>query len=298
MSIKKKLGLGVASAALGISLVGGGTWAAFNDTATINNHFAAGTLDLEVGKNHPSHKMNFDLGNMKPGDSVQRIFKLNNVGSIAIKEVLLDTTANNFLDGNNGALNGDNTAMMEYLSQFKINFASVDGESARHEPRNNVVASGADLTLADLVTGPTAYETKINSAYLATDGTKRINLAPLTVAAGSEGLRGIPVDPTRDSDAVFIEIEFIDNPAKDLTTNEYVQNKYQGDSAQFFFNLEATQWAGVEVDTNDPNGSVNNGIQGSADDTTTPTTQPANPSVGSPTPVHNGNEVVDGNNRD
>ena len=49
MGIKKKLGLGVASAALGLSLIGGGTWAAFNDAATINNHFAAGTLDLEVG---------------------------------------------------------------------------------------------------------------------------------------------------------------------------------------------------------------------------------------------------------
>ena len=48
MNIKKKLTVGVMSATLGLSLVGGGTWAAFNDTATINNQFATGVLDLEL----------------------------------------------------------------------------------------------------------------------------------------------------------------------------------------------------------------------------------------------------------
>ncbi|WP_264740320.1 CalY family protein [Cytobacillus firmus] len=283
MSIKKKLGLGVASAVLGVSLVGGGTWAAFNDTATINNHFASGTLDLEVGKNHPSHQMNFDLSNMKPGDSVQRIFKLNNAGSIAIKEVLLDVTAKNFVD-DLVAENGGQNSKSAFLSQFVINFASVDGESTSWEPRNNVFTS--EVTLAELVDG--SFVSKVNPSYLGTDGT-RINLAPLT-AADSQ-YRGIPVNPT-DSDAVFIEIEYKNDPTKTDGKN-YDQNKYQGDKVDFFFNLEATQWAGVEVDTNDPNGSVNNGIQGSADDTTTPTTQPSNPSVGTPVPVYNGNEVVD-----
>lgn len=285
MSVKKKLGLGLASAALGISLVGGGTWAAFNDTATVNNHFAAGTLDLEVGKNHPSHKINFDLTNMKPGDSVQRIFKLNNAGSIAIKEVLLDVTAANFVDdttAENGGINTD----LEFLDQFVVNFASVDGESTSFEPRNNVFTG--EVTLRDLV-----EETyTVDSDYLATDGSGRINLAPLTVAAGAEADRGIPVDPNLDSDAVFIEIEFKNDLTKTDGKN-YDQNKFQGDKVDFFFNLEATQWAGVEVDTNDPNGAVNNGIQGSADDTTTPTTQPTNPSVGTPAPKYNGNEVVD-----
>ncbi|MGA5689251.1 TasA family protein [Cytobacillus pseudoceanisediminis] len=285
MSIKKKLGLGVASAVLGVSLVGGGTWAAFNDTATINNHFASGTLDLEVGKNHPSHKINFDLSNMKPGDSVQRIFKLNNAGSIAIKEVLLDVTTANFVD-NTTAENGGTNNGLEFLDQFVVNFASVDGESTRFEPRNNVFTG--EVTLRDLVED--TYT--VDSDYLATDGSGRINLAPLTVAAGAEADRGIPVDPNLDSDAVFIEIEYKNDLTKTDGKN-YDQNKYQGDKIDFFFNLEATQWAGVEVDTNDPNGAVNNGIQGSADDTTTPTTQPTNPSVGTPAPTYNGNEVVD-----
>ncbi|PRX64062.1 putative ribosomally synthesized peptide with SipW-like signal peptide [Bacillus sp. V-88] len=43
MSIKQKLGLGVASAALGLALVGGGTYAYFSDSVTTNNTFAAGT---------------------------------------------------------------------------------------------------------------------------------------------------------------------------------------------------------------------------------------------------------------
>ncbi|WP_267490480.1 TasA family protein [Bacillus licheniformis] len=38
MGTKKKLGLGVASAALGLALVGGGTWAAFNTTAFRKTH--------------------------------------------------------------------------------------------------------------------------------------------------------------------------------------------------------------------------------------------------------------------
>ena len=284
MSIKKKLGLGVASAALGLSLIGGGTWAAFNDTATINNHFASGTLDLVVGKNHPSHQLNFDLSNMKPGDNVQRIFKLNNAGSIAIKEVLLDVTAANFVDDLTAENGGANTDL-EFLDQFVINFAQVDGESTKWEPRNNVFTG--EVTLRDLVEG--TYTANLNANYLATDGSNRINLAPLVASDNSK--RGIPVNPT-DSDAVFIELEYKNDTTKTDGKN-YDQNKYQGDKIDFFFNLEATQWAGVEVDTNDPNGAVNNGIQGSADDTTTPTTQPTNPSVGTPAPKYgNGLDTI------
>ena len=35
MSIKKKLAMGVMTGALGLTLVGGGTYAAFNDTARL-----------------------------------------------------------------------------------------------------------------------------------------------------------------------------------------------------------------------------------------------------------------------
>ncbi|WP_404454377.1 TasA family protein [Oceanobacillus kapialis] len=87
MSMKKKLGLGIATAALGISLVGGGTFAYFSDTAETNGTFAAGTLDLNA---NPSTII--DVENIKPGDWMNRSFTLGNGGSLEIAEVLLETS--------------------------------------------------------------------------------------------------------------------------------------------------------------------------------------------------------------
>ncbi|RST73734.1 cell division protein FtsN [Siminovitchia acidinfaciens] len=87
MSIKKKLGMGVASAALGIALVGGGTFAYFSDTETSANTFAAGTLDLTL---NPQEIIN--VSKIKPGDSMLRTFKLKNDGSLDIKTVGLETS--------------------------------------------------------------------------------------------------------------------------------------------------------------------------------------------------------------
>ena len=86
MGIKKKLGMGVMSAALGLALVGGGTFAYFNDTEVTNNTFAAGTLDLAV---EPTTIIEID--NMKPGDSFIRDFELQNNGSLDIDKVYLET---------------------------------------------------------------------------------------------------------------------------------------------------------------------------------------------------------------
>jgi spore coat-associated protein N len=266
MTIKKKLGLGVASAALGLSLIGGGTWAAFNDTATINNHFASGELDLAVGKSGQK-PISFDLKNMKPGDNVQRIFKLNNAGTLAIKEVLLDVTTANFVDG------GDASTLTDYLSQFVITFAQVDGEQDTGWPLKTIVETGQTLTLADLVAGPATYGPKIKDIYQGAGN--KINLAPLVVAPGEDAERGIPVTPT-DSDEVFIQISYNNDLTKDAN-NEYVQNKYMNDSVDFFFNLEATQWDGVHVDSHIGNGTVNNGVQGSADGTTMPNPRTSGP---------------------
>lgn len=62
MSLKKKLGMGVASAALGLSLIGGGTFAYFSDKEVSNNTFAAGTLDLTLD---PTTLV--DIKDLKPG---------------------------------------------------------------------------------------------------------------------------------------------------------------------------------------------------------------------------------------
>ncbi len=86
MSLKKKLGMGVASAALGLSLIGGGTFAFFSDKEVSNNTFAAGTLDLTLNP-----KTLVDIKDLKPGDSVKKEFLLKNDGSLTIKDVKLAT---------------------------------------------------------------------------------------------------------------------------------------------------------------------------------------------------------------
>ncbi|WP_042222355.1 CalY family protein [Oceanobacillus manasiensis] len=86
MNIKKQLGIGIASAALGLTLVSGGTFAYFSDSETSTNTFAAGTLDLTAS---PTEIIEVD--NLKPGDTMIRDFELQNNGTLDIQKVLLDT---------------------------------------------------------------------------------------------------------------------------------------------------------------------------------------------------------------
>ncbi|MEW9674784.1 CalY family protein [Lentibacillus sp. L22] len=86
MGIKKQLGMGVMSAALGIALIGGGTYAYFSSSETTNNTFAAGKLDLSV---QPTTVI--DVDELQPGDSVIRDFELQNNGTLDMNKVLLET---------------------------------------------------------------------------------------------------------------------------------------------------------------------------------------------------------------
>jgi len=86
MSIKQKLAMGILTGGLAISMIGGGTYAYFNDVETSTNTFAAGTLDLAV---NPETIIN--VGNIKPGDWMYRNFKLENNGTLDISKVLLTT---------------------------------------------------------------------------------------------------------------------------------------------------------------------------------------------------------------
>ena len=110
MSLKKKLGMGVASAALGLSLIGGGTFAYFSDKEVSNNTFAAGTLDLTLD---PTTLV--DIKDLKPGDKVKKEFLLKNSGSLAIKDVQLATkyTVNDFKNDNAGE---------DFGQHIKVNF--------------------------------------------------------------------------------------------------------------------------------------------------------------------------------
>lgn len=134
MGIKKTLGLGVASAALGLSLIGGGTFAYFSDTAQSTATFAAGTLDLN---SDPS--VIVDLKNLKPGDTITRNFKLKNDGSLDIQSIKLKTsTSINDVGGNNG--NNDLAA------SIKVKFLKNNDKSGVVTPEIVVW----ETTLADL----------------------------------------------------------------------------------------------------------------------------------------------------
>lgn len=88
MSIKKKLAMGIATGALAVSMIGGGTYAYFNDVEKNNSSFAAGTLDINVAGNDAANAI-INVTNIKPGDTMLRTFKLNNTGSLDVSKVFL-----------------------------------------------------------------------------------------------------------------------------------------------------------------------------------------------------------------
>lgn len=118
MSMKKKLGMGVATAVLGLGLIGGGTFAYFSDTAEATGNFAAGTLDLNA---NPTTVI--DVKDIKPGDWMTRSFNLANDGSLDIAEINLATNYTVTGEGNNeGQDFGDHIQV-----NFLYNADKVDG---------------------------------------------------------------------------------------------------------------------------------------------------------------------------
>ncbi|MUV38869.1 Spore coat-associated protein [Lentibacillus sp. JNUCC-1] len=231
MDIKKKLGIGVVTAALGLSLVGGGTFAYFNDTETMDNKFASGTLELDVLQvgNNPS---TFELTNLKPGDLMRRSFTLDNSGSLAIKNVWLDLTADGY-DGQEGV------SMDDYLDQFKVKFyRSKKGEDGEFELTSHQIFKNFNATLKDLVNGKDLTNLVADTSLLDESG-KRVDIAH----------GGLNADP-KQQQRIEIEIEFVDNGD---------QNRFQNTTADVHFNLEATQDTGTRFDYNNPDANNANG---------------------------------------
>ncbi|MFD2445752.1 TasA family protein [Bacillus sp. CGMCC 1.16607] len=178
MSLKKKLGLGVASAALGLSLIGGGTYAYFNDVETSNNTFAAGTLDLTV---NPGVIINVDK--IKPGDRMSRTFKLENKGSLDISKVLLSTNYT-VVDAK-----GNNTAADDFGKHIRVNFLKNEDKNGVIQPEENIIVR---TTLADLKgQTPDAVQNKIDAWFGWGDEASGIK-------AGT-------------SDDLYVQFEFVDN---------------------------------------------------------------------------------------
>lgn len=256
MSIKKKLSLGVASAALGLALVGGGTWAAFNDVEKLEHRLATGTLDLEIDevkiKKHGKIPKTIDLSNIKPGDKIVRAFKLKNNGTLAIREVFMDLSVKDFKNGNNEFVTKhgmpDNNAN-DFLKQFKVELLKTGAEGTNDV--KVIIDSNQNVTLYDLV----------NNRY---------NLAPEPSGNQNKKYTGIPLNP-KDEEIVVLAISMIKDDTKVNDPNskaygEYVQNKYQGDSIKLNMLFEATQWEGLKYEDTLKNGELTKNRQSHSND--------------------------------
>lgn len=117
MNLKKKLAMGILTGGLAISMIGGGTYAYFNDEEVNNSKFAAGTLDINVeGNDGGPAKAIIDVSNLKPGDKMLRNFKINNTGSLDVSKILL-TSKYTVTD-----LHGDNKATDDFGKHIKVKF--------------------------------------------------------------------------------------------------------------------------------------------------------------------------------
>ena len=207
MTLKKKLGMGIASAVLGAALVGGGTFAYFNDTETPNNTFAAGTLDLAV---NPSVVINVD--NLKPGDVMVREFALENNGTLDISTIDLATTYTV------GDANGNNTD--DFGKHIKVLFlenADKTGDGWVIGDYNDVIS---ETTLYDL-------------QNMTPDAVENLNhwITELLGLGGEDsGLKA------GSSDEMYVAFEFVDNDAD--------QNEFQGDSLELEWTFTANQTEG------------------------------------------------------
>lgn len=111
MGIRKKLGMSLATAVLGLGLISSGTFAYFSDTAASSNTISAGTLDLNLDPT-----VIIEVENIKPGDFFYRDFKLSNEGTLDISEVLLKTAYTvTDAEGDNGSEDFGEHIEVEFL---------------------------------------------------------------------------------------------------------------------------------------------------------------------------------------
>ncbi|WP_010647661.1 CalY family protein [Oceanobacillus massiliensis] len=207
MSIKKKLGMGAATAALGIALVGGGTFAYFNDVEATNSTFAAGTLDLAA---NPTTII--DVANIKPGDTMVREFVLENNGTLDISTIDL-STAYSVTDAK-----GDNVE--DFGKHIKVLFlenADKTGDGWVIGDYNDVIS---ETTLYDL-------------QNMTPDAAENLQ-SWITWFLGLNG-----EDSGMDagtSDQMYVAFEFVDNGED--------QNEFQGDALELEWTFTAHQTEG------------------------------------------------------
>lgn len=206
MSLKKKLGMGITSAALGLSLVAGGTFAYFSDAEETNNTFAAGTLDLSVD---PTTIINVE--DIKPGDIMPRHFELINDGTLDISSVDLKTSYT--VENGEQYTGGD---LGEHILVHFMTNVDKNGLGNLVLGPNNVITSTTLAELRDAEGLPDAVENVLGD-YLPFFG---------------EG-SGLEAE---DKDDLIVVFEFVDNGED--------QNTFQGAKLNLKWTFDAQQTAG------------------------------------------------------
>lgn len=118
VNLKKKLTMGIVTGAMAVSLIGGGTYAYFNDVEVNSNSFAAGTLDINVAGTNAANAI-IDVGNLKPGDTMLRTFKLNNTGTLDVSKVILTSKyVVSDVNGNNDGADLGEHIQVQFLSNI------------------------------------------------------------------------------------------------------------------------------------------------------------------------------------
>ncbi|MBY7144127.1 SipW-dependent-type signal peptide-containing protein [Virgibacillus sp. NKC19-3] len=87
MDIKNRIMICVATAVLGLGLIGGGTYAYFNDTESTRNTFATGEIDVGLNK-----ETIIEMEDIIPGDTANGNFELTNDGTVDMSEVVLHSS--------------------------------------------------------------------------------------------------------------------------------------------------------------------------------------------------------------
>lgn len=99
--LKKKIGLAMATTALGATLVAGGSFALFTDTAANNgNTFAAGTVEISLDRPNDGEHQYFDIENIAPGDSGSSMVKVKNDGSLDLRYDVTKTLTGELVGAN------------------------------------------------------------------------------------------------------------------------------------------------------------------------------------------------------
>ncbi|QKS70897.1 hypothetical protein FLK61_29670 [Paenalkalicoccus suaedae] len=257
--MKKKVAVGFLTGMLGLSLVGGGTWAAFNDVEQLSGAFATGELDITVtglNTDEEGRYVVLEDANLKPGDKLQRNMTIYNNGTLAIESVYLHFDEGEFISNLQEHPNYDELVAAgvvpstnqefsdEFLKQFRINFYDISPSDRPIFERIPIFQHvegrfySTDFTLYDLKNGDFSdFTQRMRNWYVKqVDGKNVLDLSPRSGFNANQGA------------SFSIEIEFVDDDetigsggGKDRL---YKQNAFQLASMNFGLSLEAVQFGG------------------------------------------------------